>query len=43
MWKNKPQFRLCINDAAVNEIIWHCKHYTGLGIMKASASGADID
>merc|ERR1719188_1465575 len=29
MWKNKPPFRLCLNKAASDEIIWHCKHYTG--------------
>jgi flavocytochrome c len=39
MWKNKPPFRLCLNDAAAKEIIWHCKHYTGRGVMKAYASG----
>merc|ERR1711967_36262 len=39
MWKNKPPFRLCLNSAASQEIIWHCKHYTGRGVMKAYASG----
>merc|ERR1712100_979167 len=34
MWKNKPPFRLCLNEAASTEIIWHCKHYTGRGVMK---------
>merc|ERR1711998_733262 len=42
MWKNKPPFRLCLNKAASDEIIWHCKHYTGRGVMKAYASGADL-
>merc|ERR1719191_2297193 len=42
MWKNKPPFRLCLNKAAQEEIIWHCKHYTGRGVMKAFASGADL-
>merc|ERR1712193_327770 len=23
MWKNKPPFRLCLNEAASTEIIWH--------------------
>ena len=23
MWKNKPPFRLCLNRAAADEIIWH--------------------
>merc|ERR1712139_331994 len=39
MWKNKPPFRLCLNKAASDEIIWHCKHYTGRGVMKFYASG----
>merc|ERR1712224_823252 len=39
MWKNKPPFRLCLNKAASDEIIWHCKHYTGRGVMKAYESG----
>jgi succinate dehydrogenase/fumarate reductase flavoprotein subunit len=42
MWKNKPPFRLCLNKAAADEIIWHCKHYTGRGVMKFYASGADL-
>merc|ERR1719389_529624 len=42
MWKNKPPFRLCLNSAASTEIIWHCKHYTGRGVMKYYASGADL-
>merc|ERR1711972_141789 len=39
MWKNKPPFRLCLNKAAQEEIIWHCKHYTGRGVMKHYESG----
>merc|ERR1712187_1030298 len=42
MWKNKPPFRLCLNKAASDEIIWHCKHYTGRGVMKYYESGADL-
>merc|ERR1719253_272816 len=42
MWKNKPPFRLCLNKAASDEIIWHCKHYTGRGVMKYYASGNDL-
>jgi len=42
MWKNKPPFRLCLNKAAAEEIIWHCKHYTGRGVMKYYESGADL-
>lgn len=42
MWKNKPPFRLCLNKAASDEIIWHCKHYTGRGVMKFFASGKEL-
>merc|ERR1712151_692713 len=42
MWKNKPPFRLCLNKAASDEIIWHCKHYTGCGVMKFYESGAAL-
>merc|ERR1719169_155162 len=39
MWKNKPPFRLVLNKAASDEMIWHCKHYTGRGVMKFYESG----
>merc|ERR1719188_2084868 len=39
MWKNKPPFRLALNKAASDEIIWHCKHYTGRGVMKYYETG----
>jgi len=42
MWKNKAPFRLCLNKAASDEIMWHCKHYTGRGVMKYYASGEDL-
>merc|ERR1719169_405633 len=42
MWKNKPPFRLCLNRAASDEIIWHCKHYTGRGVMKFYPNGAEL-
>merc|ERR1712217_633291 len=42
MWKNKPPFRLCLNKAAAEEIIWHCKHYTGRGVMKFYETGAEL-
>jgi succinate dehydrogenase/fumarate reductase flavoprotein subunit len=42
MWKNKPPFRLCLNKAAQEEIIWHCKHYTGRGVMKFYENGAAL-
>merc|ERR1712050_523841 len=33
MWKNKATFRLALNKAASDEIIWHCKHYTGIMLL----------
>merc|ERR1719350_2506058 len=42
MWKNKPPFRLCLNKAASDEISWHCKHYTGRGVMKFYESGVAL-
>merc|ERR1712061_957629 len=42
MWKNKPPFRLALNKAASEEIVWHCKHYTGRGVMKFYASGEEL-
>merc|ERR1712031_42150 len=42
MWKNKPPFRLCLNKAASDEIIWHCKHYTGRGVMKYYKTGEEF-
>merc|ERR1712194_711272 len=42
MWKSKGPFRLVLNSAASEEIIWHCKHYTGRGVMKYYANGAEL-
>jgi len=42
MWKNKPPFRLVLNKKASDEIIWHCKHYTGRGVMKFFPTGNDL-
>jgi len=42
MWKGAAPFRLCLNEAAAQEIIWHCKHYTGRGVMKKFETGADL-
>merc|ERR1719183_2800768 len=42
MWKNKgftqgntTGFFLCLNSKASEEITWHCKHYSGRGLMKS--------
>ena len=35
MGKNKGPFRLVLNAKGAKEIMWHCKHYCGRGVMKA--------
>ncbi|TPX34320.1 hypothetical protein SmJEL517_g02980 [Synchytrium microbalum] len=42
MWKNKGPFRLVLNSKGANEIIWHCKHYQGRGLMKHFKTGAAL-
>ena len=43
MWKNKPPlFRLCVNEAASEEITWHCQHYTDRSVSQNYASGVDL-
>jgi len=42
MWKNRPPFRLVLNKAASDEIHWHCKHYTGRGVMKFYSNGKEL-
>eukprot|EP00854_Cymbomonas_tetramitiformis_P024364 gene24364-29605_t len=42
MWKNKGPFRLVLNGAASKEILWHCKHYVGRGVMKFFPHGNDL-
>eukprot|EP00438_Fugacium_kawagutii_P031208 Skav220803 [mRNA] locus=scaffold150:417785:422163:+ [translate_table: standard] len=34
--------RLILNKAASDEIIWHCKHYTGRGVMKFYQTGEEL-
>jgi len=35
MWDNgKFPIRLILNEASSNDILWHCKHYAGRGLMK---------
>jgi len=41
-WKNKPPFRLVLNKAASDEIVWHCEHYTGHGVVKFFECGAAL-
>ena len=42
MWKSKPPYRLILNKAASDEIMWHCKHYTGRGVMKFYNTGEEL-
>eukprot|EP00743_Colponemidia_sp_Colp-15_P000193 GILK01000224.1.p1 GENE.GILK01000224.1~~GILK01000224.1.p1 ORF type:complete len:634 (-),score=126.45 GILK01000224.1:104-1963(-) len=43
MWKRgKNPYRLVLNGAAAKEILWHCKHYMGRGLMKNFRSGAEM-
>lgn len=42
MKKNKGPFRLILNAAGAKEIMWHCKHYIGRGVMKAYPNGAAL-
>lgn len=40
MWENdKFPVRLVLNGKASKEIDWHCRHYTGRGLMKKFESG----
>ncbi|CAG8440556.1 11931_t:CDS:2 [Diversispora eburnea] len=39
IWKTKTPVRLVLNSKASKEIEWHCKHYTGRGLMKKFNSG----
>lgn len=42
MWKNKFPIRLVLHTAASKEIEWHCRHYTGRGLMKRFANGQEL-
>jgi len=42
MEKNEGPFRLVLNHAASSEIMWHCKHYQGRGLMKHFNSGDEL-
>jgi succinate dehydrogenase/fumarate reductase flavoprotein subunit len=42
MNKNTGPFRLVLNAAASKEILWHCKHYVGRGVMKAYPNAAAL-
>ena len=40
LWKIEPPFRLALNRAASDDIVWHCKHYPGRGENSFYESGA---
>lgn len=42
MFKGKGPFRLVLNSKCASEIMWHCKHYTGRGLMEHFDSGAKL-
>ncbi|EPQ26125.1 uncharacterized protein PFL1_06333 [Pseudozyma flocculosa PF-1] len=43
MWDNdKFPVRLILNEQSSKEIEWHCKHYTGRGLMKRFDNGRDL-
>ena len=42
MFKGKGPFRLILNSKASAEILWHCKHYSGRGLMKHFKNGAEL-
>jgi flavocytochrome c len=42
MFKNKGPFYLILNSKAYEQILWHCKHYTGRKVMQFFTNGADM-
>lgn len=43
MWENnKFPIRLVLNKESSDEILWHCKHYVGRGLMKRFDSGSEL-
>jgi succinate dehydrogenase/fumarate reductase flavoprotein subunit len=42
MEKNAGPFRLVLSSAASKQIEWHCKHYTGRGLMKFMKNGQEL-
>ncbi|KAI8449541.1 FAD binding domain-containing protein [Phakopsora pachyrhizi] len=43
MWENnKFPIRLVLNKDSSEEILWHCKHYVGRGLMKKFDTGAEL-
>ncbi|RHZ49594.1 hypothetical protein Glove_519g71 [Diversispora epigaea] len=42
IWKTKTPVRLVLNSKSSKEIEWHCKHYSGRGLMKKFNSGEAV-
>lgn len=43
MWENnKFPIRLVLNKDSSEEILWHCKHYVGRGLMKRFETGEEL-
>lgn len=42
MISNKGPFRLVLNSKCASEMIWHCKHYSGRGLMKQYKNGKEM-
>ena len=42
MFKGKGPFRLVLNAKAAAQIMWHCKHYVGRGLMKRYNNAAEL-
>eukprot|EP01125_Pyxidicula_operculata_P001453 TRINITY_DN11335_c0_g1_i1.p1 TRINITY_DN11335_c0_g1~~TRINITY_DN11335_c0_g1_i1.p1 ORF type:complete len:642 (+),score=203.05 TRINITY_DN11335_c0_g1_i1:42-1967(+) len=43
MWKHdKAPYYLVLNSAASSQIEWHCKHYSGRGLMRFYKSGEEF-
>jgi len=42
IWKTKGPVRLVLNSKASKEIEWHCKHYSGRGLMKKFNTAEDL-
>lgn len=42
IWKTKGPIRLVLNSQASAQILWHCKHYMGRGLMRLFKHGDDI-
>jgi succinate dehydrogenase/fumarate reductase flavoprotein subunit len=42
MFKGKGPFRLVLNSKSAAQILWHCKHYVGRGLMKRYSNASEL-